>query len=648
MVQKSLHIEEGAPLDQIFRPGGILTEKLPNYEVREGQASMARRVAECLDTRSNLVVEAGTGTGKTFAYLLPAVLSGLRVIISTGTLNLQEQIFHKDIPFLKKKLGLSFRSAMMKGRTNYLCKRRWKKFITQPAFDFAWEENYLEKIGKWAETTRKGDRAELRGLPENYPLWNKISCPSHSCLGTKCPDFEDCFVTKMRRNASGADVIVVNHALFFSDLSLRGKGPGVEIIPSYDAVVFDEAHEAPEVATNHFGVTVSSSMISELVRDAAYAAPKSPDKNNLERRLTGIEQMARRLFSSTGGTTQNERFSREQAEKVQAGAADLAVSLEALASQFHSVEEDTAPEASRIGERAREIAENIRFLVEQPAPEYVYYRTRSDSWSALKASPIEIGPILKENLYPEAQSVIYTSATLSVAGGFGYFMGEVGLETDTPAISTGTSFDHARQAILYIPRDLPQPGTPRFIPAAAERMRSLVELVGARTFLLFTSHRAMEQAWELLRYEVPGKPLKQGEAPRSELIEEFCSAPSVLFATMSFWQGVDIPGSALSMVVIDKLPFAAPTDPLVEAKMELIKSGGRDPFLTYQVPQAVLMLRQGLGRLIRHRRDKGVLAMLDGRFYTRSYGAIFRESLSDHRITDDWNQLQSFVAKEGI
>ncbi len=649
MAHESLSTIEGKnPLDEIFRPGGLLTRNLPSYEAREGQVRMAHRVAECLETASHLVVEAGAGTGKTFAYLLPAALSGLRVIISTGTLNLQEQVFYKDIPFLKKKLGLNFRSAMMKGRTNYLCKRRWKRFIAQPAFDFAWEENYLEKIEKWAETTKKGDRSELSGLPENYPLWSKISCPGHSCLGSKCAEFEECFVTRMRRAASGADLIVVNHALFFSDLSLRGKGPGVEVIPSYDSVIFDEAHEVPEVATNHFGVTVSSSMISELVRDAVSSAPRGVELSKLERRLTGIEQMSRRLFSSTGGTTQNERFSREQAKKVQPIADDLAVSLEALASQFQSSGKDSAPEAARIAERTGEMAENIRFLVEQPASEYVYYRTSSPSWSALKASPIEIGPILKENLYPEAGSVVYTSATLSVAGSFDHFMEEVGLDKDAPATSTGTSFDHNSQAILYIPRDMPLPSSPKFISAAAERMRRLVETVGARAFLLFTSYRAMEQAWELIRDELPGKPLKQGVAPRSELIEQFRSEPSVLFATMSFWQGVDIPGSALSMVVIDKLPFAAPTDPLVEARVELMKSRGQEPFLRYQVPQAVLMLRQGLGRLIRHRGDKGVLAMLDPRFYTKSYGGIFRQSLSDHRITEDWNQLDSFVAKEGI
>jgi len=632
----------------LLRPRGILSKTLPNYEPREGQVRMAQLVENAIKNGQTVVVEAGTGTGKTFAYLLPAILSKQKVVISTGTLNLQEQIFYKDLPFLAQKLELGFQPSLMKGRTNYLCRRRWKRFSAQPLFNFAWEGGHFERMQKWAMRTKTGDRAEIKGLPEKYPAWQKISCPSHSCLGGKCPEFEGCFVTRMRREAQSADVIVVNHALFFSDLGIRGRAPGVEVIPAYDTVIFDEAHEIEETATDHFGVSVSTAAISELIRDTANVTLPSSEIKSVERALKGIENIAEAFFASLGGPTQGERVRVKETARIAPYSRNLFSSLKALASRFSALSSGDEPETDRIADRAEEMAAHLEFLIEQPTQDYVYFREAREGWSALRAAPIEIAPILKEKLFPQARSITFTSATLSVAGQFNHFLDSLGMEQDTVCLSAGTSFDPARQALLYVPRDLPDPSENNFITAASERIRSLVELTKARAFLLFTSYRAMEEAWNCLAERLPGTVLKQGDAPRSEILEIFRARPSVLFATMSFWQGVDIPGSALSMVVIDKLPFAAPGDPMVEAKIDLMKSREQDPFHEFQVPRAVLLLRQGLGRLLRHRDDKGVLALLDRRFHTKSYGRIFRESFSDHSITDDWKTVENFVSKEGI
>jgi len=636
-------------LSEILREGGVLNSVLPDYEPRNGQVAMAESVCDALEGGGSLIVEAGTGTGKTFAYLLPAILSGLKVVVSTGTLNLQEQIFFKDLPFIADKLELKFRSALMKGRTNYLCKRRWKRFSAQPLFEFAWEGKHFKRINTWAARTQTGDRAEIKGLPENYSAWQQISCPSHSCLGGKCEYFEDCFITRMRKNAQDADIVVVNHALFFSDLALRGMSPGVEVIPSYEAVIFDEAHDVREIATNHFGISVSTAMAAELARDAAKVKVPGSEVKSVERSLIGLNSLAEAFFRKLGGASQASRITPNDTARIREDAGRLIISLKTIESQFGNFKDGGDIEAERIAERAGEMASNIEFVTEQPSKEYVYFRESRRNWNAIKAAPIDIGPILKDKLYSFAGSVIYTSATLAVAGDFGHFEESVGLDDgDTVRRDVGTSFDPSKQALLFVPRDLPEPVDRRFNQMSCEVINRLVGLVGARTFLLFTSYRAMEESYAVLAGKLTGNVLKQGDAPRSELIDEFKSSPSVLFATMSFWQGVDIPGDALSMVIIDKLPFAVPSDPIVQARIELIRSKGKDAFLEFQVPRAVLLLRQGLGRLLRHRRDKGILALLDRRFHTKNYGRIFRDSLKDHRVTSDFDELVSFVKEEGI
>ncbi len=652
MVTKSSNTSKGfhehKNLSKMLGEGGILSRVLPNYEPRDGQVGMAQAVKKGLKQNTGLVVEAGTGTGKTFAYLLPAIHSGLKIVVSTGTLNLQEQIFYKDLSFFRSKLGLKFRAALMKGRANYLCLRRWKKFSVQPLFDFAWEGKHFERIREWTQRTKTGDRSEIRGLPEKYPPWQRISCSSYSCLGTKCPEFDDCYVTLMRRRAQYADIVVVNHALFFSDLNIRGRAPGVEVIPRYDAVIFDEAHEVQEVATNHFGVYVSTAVLTELVRDIAGVRVPSSEIKPVERSLSGIDSLAKAFFQNLGGRTAGERINTGKIDQLAPEGRKLINSLKELANRFENFYVDADPEAARIAQRADEIASNLEFLIEQPSSEFVYFREARDQRSTLKASPIEIAPIMEEKLYPNVDSVICTSATLSVAGQFDHFRDTMGMDENTACLSAGTSFNPSTQALLYVPRDIPDPNQSRFPAKASERMKDLIELVGARTFLLFTSWRAMDEAWELLEGRLPGTSLKQGDVPRGELLERFRDSPSVLFATISFWQGVDIPGSALSMVVIDKLPFAVPTDPLVEARIDLLRSRGQNPFTEYQIPRAVLLLRQGLGRLLRHREDKGVLALLDRRFHTKAYGKVFRDSLSDHRITDDLKEVETFVNEEGI
>lgn len=652
---QSIHIVKDAAA--LLGPEGVLCKALPEYEPRPGQISMAQSVSRTLKQKTRLVVEAGTGTGKTCAYLIPAILSGQKVVISTGTKNLEEQIFYKDIPILKKHLGIKFRAALMKGRRNYLCLRSWNRFVREPMFDFAWEARHFHRISKWADKTRTGDRSEIRGLPDNYRSWREMSSGSENCRGSKCSEFSRCYVNQMRREAQDADLIVVNHALFFSDLGLKGVADGVGVIPRYDAIIFDEAHMISEAATSHFGIEVSFGRIEDLIKDISRALGRDKIRDaNIERATLGVQSLTRAFFDSLGGNTQGERVRKGHLAKGPGEAGvQLETSLRGLGGAIHGLkgEEDWL----RLAERANDIANDIKFLIEQPAAEYVYWRERRDRFAALRASPIDLKPIFQEKLYPNVGPIVFTSATLSVAGSVRHFQNAMGLNGESSAEMVGTPFDLKNQAILYVPRDLPNPNSPQHTEAVIKHMDRLVKLVGGRAFLLFTSYRALEEAYKRLApqfqtvgatYRSPLQVLKQGDAPRSEILEQFKAEPSVLFATHSFWQGVDVMGEALSLVVIDKLPFAVPTDPVVEARIEWINKNGGDAFQEYQLPHAVLMLKQGLGRLLRHRNDRGILAVLDPRIHKRGYGSLIQASLGDFSITDSWSKVEEFALKENL
>lgn len=633
-------------IKKIFLEGGALSKVLPTYEPREGQARMAELVYKALHTpRSRLVIEAGTGTGKTCAYLLPAVLSRKKIVVSTGTRNLEEQIFYKDIPLLQKKMGLTFRAALMKGRRNYLCKRRWKKFIKEPMFDFLPEAKLFDKIVKWAQKTKTGDRSEIKGLPDNYFAWQDISSASEYCAGGQCADMKDCFVTKIRQLAQEADIVIINHALFFSDLSLRLSCDNIaSVLPSYEALIFDEAHMLESTAGAHFGIEVSSSRIEELIRNIFKAVNRERVNSvKLDGVTSTLQATARRFFDVLGGLTSGERVKKEfvvgecgyEAEELVETLRRLNVILESMKG-----EEDW----DRLAARARSIADDIEFLVEQPDTSYVYWREKRERWSALKANPIDLSGILKNTVLDGDSPIIFTSATLSVGRDFKHFIRTVGLDEQARTKIVETPFDLKKQAVLYIPSDMPEPNSQAHLDAVSERMLELVNLIGGGAFLLFTSYRAMEEVYNKIADLIQAEEiLKQGDAPRGETLENFKSANSVLFATHSFWQGVDVMGDALRLVVIDKLPFGFHGDPILEAKIEWLKEKGEDPFTSYQLPSAVILLRQGLGRLLRHRNDKGVLALLDSRVYTKSYGTLIRKSLQDFLITDSYREVVNFV-----
>ncbi|HXG35027.1 MAG TPA: ATP-dependent DNA helicase [Bryobacteraceae bacterium] len=628
-----------------FSRGGPLSRSHPQYEFRPGQLEMAQAVEEALAEGRHLIVEAGTGTGKTLAYLVPAILSGRRVVVSTATKNLQEQLFFKDVPLLEKTLGQRLRVCYMKGRSNYACRQKIYDAEKEPVLAGLEELADFEIIREWEKTTQTGDRAEIRALPESSSVWNKLDARRELCTGQKCPQFERCFITLMRQRAAESDVIIVNHHLFFADLAVRDEDYG-GIIPDYAAVVFDEAHEIEDVASQYFGLSVSNYQVEELVRDvAATARLKQFGSPELDRVLVTLGECAARFFSlfealegRTGFRQQQELLERHEEEY-----RDLLGALELLGAHLESLE--SAPEeVIPLVRRAREISLTLRFWMEGNDRRYVYWVERRGRGCFLQATPIDVSGILAERLFSGPRVAILTSATLAVGGSFEFVERRLGLTGARTLIVPG-SFDWQNQALLYVAPHLPDPRSPLFPAQAAEEIRRLLALSRGRAFVLFTSHQQMRQVYDLLAYQLEFPALLQGTAPRSALLEEFRSTPHcVLFATASFWQGVDVPGEQLSCVIIDKLPFAVPTDPVVEARIRNLREEGANPFYDYQIPQAALLLKQGFGRLIRNRTDRGVLALLDHRIVRQRYGRVFLDSLPPYRFTMEIRDVERFFS----
>lgn len=653
-------------IDQYLGPQGKLGAELGRFEHRPEQIAMARAVLQTLAEAGVLVVEAGTGTGKTLAYLLPILLAGEKVIVSTGTKNLQEQIMHKDLPLLRKHL--SFRAALMKGRTNYLCWHRYRRFVHQPEFPFREEIKPFERIRQWAETTRTGDRAEVPDLPDDYLTWRELSATAEQCLGANCEDFEHCFVTRMRREAQDAQLVVVNHALFFADLSVRETGFG-EVIPRAQTLVFDEAHGLADTAADYFGIQVSTYRLTELVHDVRRAVPflslSRESGHELRQELEQLEQAAARFFPAAaaavgsgrtaerGDEARRFRFRPEQiSAEVTEAATILTDRLQALAIRLDELgRQDEA--VKLLAERGKKIAAELNFLLAAADDESVYWLEQRGPGVFLRQTPIELGPLLAEKLFQAERTLVFTSATLATRHGrkwsFNYFKHSLGLNLAARPIvelQLDSSFDFAAQSILYLPEHLPAPEDSRFCAAAAEEMARIVEVSRGRAFLLFTSWRNLSQVHHLLAGRLDYPLLVQGEQPRSALLHRFKSLQNaVLFATQSFWEGVDVVGPALSAVVIDKLPFAAPTEPVIEARIERIRKLGGNPFQSFQLPAAVIALKQGLGRLIRTREDFGVLSVLDPRLHTRSYGRIFLASLPEMPRAKDLEEVRAFFAR---
>ncbi len=610
---------------------------------------MAEAVDSAIVEKKHLIVEAGTGTGKTLAYLVPAILSGKRVVISTGTKNLQEQLFFKDIPFLaehllKQNLG-PVRACYMKGRANYACRQKIYDAEKEPVLDGLDEVADLQIIREWEKSTETGDRAEIKTLPEASTAWAKIDARGDLCTGQKCPQFERCFITLMHQRAQASDLIIVNHHLFFADLAVK-EGEMGGIIPDYNAVIFDEAHEIEDVAGQYFGVNVSSYQFEELARDvAALAHRKEFGSQELDRTLVMMGERASYFFALFGAAEGRSGFRAQEAFLIENEEIyrDVLAGLELVALQLELLR--AAPEeAIPLIARARELARRLQFWMESRDRTYVYWIERRGRGTFLQATPIDVSSLLDEKLFDRLETAVLTSATLAVAGEFEFVQQRLGLR-GARTLVVPSHFDYASQALLYVPQSLPEPRNPAFTAAAAAEIIELLMLSKGRAFVLFTSYQQMRLVHDRVSIEIPYQTLIQGTGPRSALLEEFRSTPNaVLFATSSFWQGVDVPGEQLSCVIIDKLPFAVPSDPVVEARIAAIRENGGEPFSSYQVPQAAIALKQGFGRLIRGRRDRGVLALLDHRITKTRYGQIFFDSLPDYAFTTKRSDVEKFFA----
>ncbi len=621
----------------------MLAKHLGKWEYRPGQLDMAQEVEAAIGEQRHLIVEAGTGTGKTLAYLVPLIAAGRRAVISTGTKNLQEQLFQKDVPFLERALGRKLRVAYMKGRANFLCRQKLYEAEKRPVLEGLEEITEFAVIREWEPETETGDRAELRKLPADSSLWPKLDARRELCSGQKCDQFDRCFITQMHRRAREADIVIVNHHLFFADLALKENDFGA-ILPQHQIVVFDEAHEIENVAGQHFGVQISNYRFDELARDIqAVAIQGGFGSDELDRAVNALRARAEEFFALFDGVQGRRGFqNRAQfAEKHEREYSGLSAAVQAVGSRLELVRERT-DEVLPLESRAVELDGALRMILEGDESVFVYWIERRGRGVFLQATPIDVSAILAERLFAAVDSVVMTSATLAVNGGFEFARTRLGLDAPRELLVPG-HFDYSGQTLFYVPEHLPAPRDPQFVARAAAATARLLRCSRGRAFVLFTSHQQMRIFHRQLSFSLEFPCLMQGQAPHSALLEEFRSTPnSVLFATASFWQGVDVPGEALSAVIIDKLPFAVPSDPVVEARIRKIRQDGGKPFAEYQIPSAVLALKQGFGRLIRSASDRGLLALLDSRILKQAYGRIFFDSLPDYTFTTSIEDVEDF------
>jgi ATP-dependent DNA helicase DinG len=670
-------------LYQFFSPGGVLARTHPAYEFRRGQLQMAEAVEKALEEKRHLIVEAGTGTGKTLAYLMPVIRSGKRVIISTGTKNLQEQLFYKDIPFLEHALfgdsGSRLSVCYMKGRNNYLCRKKLYDLTDQPVLSGLQEIDQYRAISAWEKATATGDRAELAELPETSQLWHKLDARSDACIGQKCSEFERCFITEMRRRGMESDIVIVNHHLFFADLAIKLQADGAPdagILPEAAAVIFDEAHELEDVAGNYFGISVSNLRVEDLARDVESSLQHNRMMSaSLSGALGSLRERSQFFFSLLPPGEGRFAFETRPEFLEENGDEFLALNqaLTRLAGELEGLPQKPE-EVFNFVRRAQEIQMQLGFAMESDDRNTVFWIerrggrgvreghgfSRADSRDSgnralasegnargrqnvfLQATPIDVGPILRECLWSKLECAVLTSATLAVGGGFEYIRQRLGMEHARESVLP-SHFSYESQALFYVPPDLPDTRTPQFTAKAAARIRQLLEITRGRAFVLFTSYAQMNDIYNRLLGELEFPMLRQGDAPKSALLDEFRLTPhAVLFATSSFWQGVDVQGEQLSCVIIDRLPFAVPSDPVVAARVKAIDADGGNAFFQYQVPAAVITLKQGFGRLIRSLHDRGLLVLLDNRILKKQYGRVFIDSLPNYKKTTDMRAVEDF------
>jgi ATP-dependent DNA helicase DinG len=657
-----------AAVSRAFAPGGPLASALPGFEARPGQLEMAAAASATFAEGGVLLAEAGTGTGKTLAYLVPAVLSRQRVLVSTGTKNLQEQIFFKDLPVLREALGVPFTSTYMKGRGNYLCTHKFDAFrngTASPGFghvDPAFGRNpnealYVRLIEEWRRETETGDRAEIEDLPEDLPFWKDIAATTENCIGAECPQHHECFITRMRQRAAESDIVIVNHHLLCADAAVRQSEYG-EVIPSCSYAVVDEAHQLEDVATQYFGLAISNYRLDDLARDVerASGANEVPDRETALRLRDAAErvrersrefftamQMVRFEVPGVGGADNRVRISSTQTLRVAEEGAALVSAVEALEADI-ALARELPEDLLAAGRRAAAIRSDLTFLLRADDPGFVYYLEIRGRGVFLRGAPIDVSAIVRELLLDRMKATVLTSATLTVDGSFDYVRSRLGIRR-AREVRLASEFDYANRAILYLPKRMPEPRSREFAAAVARQVVEIVKRTRGRAFVLFTSYANLREVQALASAEIEYPILVHGTAPRSALLRDFKATPNaVLLATSSFWQGVDVVGEALSCVIIDKLPFASPGDPITSARIEAIAARGGSAFGEYQIPLAVLALQQGLGRLLRHRTDRGVLAVLDPRIRTMGYGRRFRESLPPAPVTHDIDDIERFFA----
>ena len=655
-------------MQTVFGPDGVIAKAHPEYEHRPGQIEMAEAVLRAFEQKHHLIVEAGTGTGKTLAYLVPAIAaacgSGARVVVSTGTKNLQEQLMDKDLPFLQEVLPKKFRVAVMKGRNNYACLHRIKRAESMPVLEGLDQIDQFDEVVRWMTKTDTGDRAELSNLPENLPFWRHIDARSDTCLGQKCPDFDPCFITRMRQRALDADIVVVNHHLFFADLALRNGAYGA-VLPDYAAVILDEAHQIEDVASEYFGVQVSNYQINDLLRDVSFL--KFEDRE-AERELTRVSARIQRFadmfwisfregrglegrfaMMPRYGTARGSEWVNDEAQSGMPAdrRQDVGAPYDALDNALNRLEttldalKDAPADAENLIRRTRQLRFDLNFINKGDDKTFVYWLERRGRGVFLRASPIDVSGLLQDKLFEKVPTVILTSATLSSAGNFRFIRERLGLE-DAEEMFAESIFDFENQAVLYLPPQMPDPRSPQWARAAADEVIKIVNATEGRAFVLSTSFAGMNELYERVAPQIDYPSFLQGSTSKSALLKKFRATPNaVLFATASFWQGVDVRGEQLSCVIIDKLPFAVPSDPIVAARQRHIEEQGGSSFYEYSVPQAIISLKQGLGRLIRSTTDHGVLAVLDPRLRTKMYGQTFLQSLPPCRVTSSIDELLS-------
>lgn len=630
------------PAASFFAKNGPLARVLAGYEERPAQRKLSEAVGDVLDAGGLLLAEAGTGTGKTLAYLLPAVELGRRVVVSTGTKNLQEQLVSKDIPILARALGRKLNVAVMKGRANYLCLLRFASFSKAGTFHRTEELPVFRAVEAWAPRTQTGDRAEICDLPDSIEFWREISAASESCIGSSCSLFEACFVTRMRQRALEADLVVVNHHLLCADLAVKDGSFG-QVIPEYDTLILDEAHLIEDVATQYFGVQVSSHRVEDLCRDAERELVAAQiDGREVQAEVAGVRIQADRLFAHLARQRPGRLAPGWMSSSLEEESLGLLQRLEGLRTALMAVADRPEPVVALAG-RALALAGELTFVTRAETDDHVYFVETRGRGVFLRAMPIDVSARLKDVLFAQMRAAVLTSATLAVDGGFAYVKDRLGIEPSEELL-LASPFRYEQQAVLYVPAHMPEPIAPDFVDRAAEEIVRLLELSRGRAFVLFTSYANMNAVAERIAGRVEYPLLMQGEAPKQQLLDDFRETPhAVLLATASFWQGVDVAGEQLSCVIVDKLPFASPGDPVVAARIERLRNRGANAFGEYQVPVAVLMLKQGLGRLIRTASDRGILAVLDSRLLRKGYGRRFLDSLPPARLVHDLNLVARFM-----